>query len=388
MGRRIVGINGEDADSVRMRIESRIGGYDGGVESEVEERLALYSTAVSNDACDVDIVLDDGSRVEAKGLRYFNPNAYTKTYFDYVSENLHYPDNISLRMLNDSVAYVGISTFLLSEVETDRIIEFIDSVADVPAMIVDLRNNGGGDTKVLNRILASILHAPSRARGAEMWVKRRGGFSSLSNCCLNYPDSIDIFPEYMPEEGREGYFADAHSDNVPIDTVVNYKGRVYVLTNSSSCSAATIFPAEIVRNRRGVVVGRETGTAYHFMTAYKFADIRLPESGFQWRIPLVKIIYDTTRCERLPYGRGVIPDYPIDLTFREIYDCPDSILQYTLKLIEEGRYLDEYDPFAEIDFAADSGNNKSSAAKWPWIAAIVAAALTVGVIIWRRKRRK
>lgn len=387
IGRRIIGINGEDADSVRMRIESRIGGYDGNIESEKEERLAIYSTCVANDECDVDIVLDDGSRVEAKGVRGFNPTNYTNTYIDYLTQNNHYPANIDLRMLGDSVAYAGISTFLLSEVETDRIISFIDSAADIPAMIIDLRNNGGGDTKVLNRILASILHAPSRARGAEMWVKRRGGFSSLSDCCLNYPDTVDIFPEYMPQDGREGYFADTQSDIVPIDTAVNYKGRVYVMTNSSSCSAATIFPAEIVRNRRGVVVGRETGTAYHFMTAYKFADIRLPESGFQWRIPLVKLIYDTTRCERLPYGRGVMPDYPVDLTFREIYDCPDSILQYTLKLIEEGLYLDEEDPFAEIDFAADREDADDSTAKWPWAAAVGAVAVAT-VVIWRRKRRE
>ena len=106
-----------------------------------------------------------------------------------------------------------------------------------------------------------------------------------------------------------------------------------------SRSAATIFPAEIVRNRRGVVVGRETGTAYHFMTAYKFADIRLPESGFQWRIPLVKVVYDTTRCKRLPEGRGVMPDYPVDLTFDEIYNRPDSILQYALHLTPKADIL-------------------------------------------------
>lgn len=386
IGRRIVSIDGENADSVRMRIESRIGGYDGDIESVVEERLAIYSTAVSNDACDIDIVLDDGSRVEAKGVRGFNPAGYTNTYIDYLTQNNHYPANLDLHMIGEKVAYMGISTFSLSDTETDSIISFIDSVADVPAMIVDLRNNGGGETKVLNRILASILHAPSRARGDIMLVKRRGGFSSLRDCCLNYPDTVDIFPEYLPQADGNGYYDDRHSDRVEIDTAVNYKGRVYVLTNSSSYSAATIFPAEIVRNRRGVVVGRETGTAYHFMTAYKFADIRLPESGFQWRIPLVKIVYDTTRCDRLPDGRGVMPDYPVDLTFDEIYNRPDSILQYALSLIDQGCYLDEDDPFAEIDRAADIETN-DSAAKWPWAVGAGIIALTVA-IIWLRKRRR
>lgn len=387
-GRRIVRINGEDADSVRMRIESRIGGYDGCIESMIAERLAIYSTVVENDECDVDIALDDGTRIEAKGMRGFNPANYTATYMDYLLQNRHDPDNISLRMLDDSVAYMGISTFALSNVKTDSIIEFIDSVADVPAMIIDLRNNGGGDTKVLNRILSSILHEPSRARGDIMQVKRRGNFSSFRDCCLNYPDTIDIFPEYTPKEGLDGYWDDSHSDRTAIDTAVNYKGRVYVLTNAMSRSAATIFPAEIVRNRRGVVVGRETGTAYHFMTAYKFADIRLPESGFQWRIPLVRIIYDTTSCERLPEGRGVIPDYPVDLTFDEIYNRPDSILRYALTLIAEDKYLSEEDPFADIDSAVDTADDDDrTASLWVWLAsAIVVLATTIAVI--RRTRQK
>ncbi len=388
-GRRIVRINGQDADSVRMRIESRIGGYDGCIESMVDERLAIYSTGVKNDNCDVDIVLDDGTRIEAKGLRGFNPANYTSTYMDYLLQNYHYPDNISLRMLDDSVAYMGISTFALNNVETESIIQFIDSVADVPAMIIDLRNNGGGDTKVLNRILSSILHEPSRARGDIMQVKRRGHFASFRDCCLNYPDTIDIFPEYMPKEGFDGYWNDSHSDRAAIDTAVNYKGRVYVLTNAMSRSAATIFPAEIVRNRRGVVVGRETGTAYHFMTAYKFADIRLPESGFQWQIPLVRIIYDTTRCERLPYGRGVMPDYPVDLTFDEIYNRPDSILQYALTLIEEDKYLSEEDPFADIDSAIDiAQDGGDTVPSWLWIAAAVAIAAASVAMIRRSTHKK
>lgn len=388
IGRRIVRINGEDADSIRMRIEDMTGGYDGRIESVIEERLAIYSTCVKNNAGDTDIVLDDGTHIETKGIRQFDPQRYTPSFLDYVNINRGCTEGAELHIIDDSVAYVGIPTFSLSEVETDRIISFIDSAADMPAMIVDLRNNSGGDTKVLNRILSSILFYPSRARGDVMEVKRRGGFSSFGKCCLNYPDSIDIFPEYEPKPNGCGFYDDSHSDLIPVDTAVHYDGRVYVLTNAWSCSAATIFPAEIVRNRRGVVVGRETGTAYHHMTAYKFADIRLPESGFQWRIPLVKIIYDTTRCERLPEGRGVIPDYPVDLTPEEIYDCPDSILLYAQHLIAEGRYLSEEDPFAYIDSAAAADNDNGSTSQWTLIAAIAAAGTVAAAAAISRRRRQ
>lgn len=57
------------------------------------------------------------------------------------------------------------------------------------------------------------------------------------------------------------------------DSTVNYKGRVYVLCDDRSCSAATLFPAMTLRSHRGVIVGRDTASAYHFLNALKFAQI-------------------------------------------------------------------------------------------------------------------
>lgn len=46
------------------------------------------------------------------------------------------------RMLNDSTAYIGISTFSLDEVSVDSIRDFISRNLHIPHMIVDVRNNG------------------------------------------------------------------------------------------------------------------------------------------------------------------------------------------------------------------------------------------------------
>lgn len=116
------------------------------------------------------------------------------------------------------------------------------------------------------------------------------------------------------------------------------------------------------------------------MTALKFADIRLPNSGFQFQIPLVRIIYDTTQNERIPYGRGVIPDYPVEITRREIFEAPDSILTYALNLIAEGKYLEGEDPFA------DSDKEPHSKTRLWWIA--LGAALILGISGWGISRRR
>ena len=66
-------------------------------------------------------------------------------------------------------------------------------------------------------------------------------------------------------------------------------------------------------------------------------------------MPLGRWIYNTTSNDRIPYVRGVLPDYPVDLTYEEAYSRPDSILNYALQLIDEGRYFTGDDPFAAND---------------------------------------
>ena len=357
VGKRIAGLKDKTADSARRYQLSLTGNYDAAVESVKEEELAFWRTSCDNDNCDQTIEFADGETRTFKGSRSSgHPSEFSKTYLGYVNQNRH-KGNYEKKTLNDSTAYLGLGTFSLSETATDEIAGYIDSLAKaaVPNLIVDVRNNPGGDVKVLNRILSYLLDEPGRNKGAMNWVPKRGGYASFEGCCLNYTHDMEIFPEYEPMPDGNGYYNLYDCAPVEPDSTVRYRGKLYVLTNAGSVSAATIFPAEIVRDRRGVVVGRETATAYHYMNALKFADIRLPNSGFQFRIPLVKVVYDTTRNERVPYGRGVLPDYPVELTWREIFEAPDSILNYALNLIAENRYLEGEDPFTENDGKPSGG---------------------------------
>ena len=173
------------------------------------------------------------------------------------------------------------------------------------------------------------------------------------------------------------------------DPGIRYGGKIYVLTNGQSYSAATLFPAVLVRNRRGVSVGRETGTGYHYMTALKFADIRLPNTFQTIRIPMVQLVFDNTVCERTPAGRGLLPDYELPLTFNEVTDGPDGqtdvMLEYALSLIGEGRYLSPEDPFAEADRPSQGG---LSASHWYIIGAALLLMVLAGTWILLRRRHK
>lgn len=389
-GRRILSVDGIAADSVCRIVSGYVGGYDGRVESRREFFLAMAASSCYFDCApgaspkgDVTLEFDDGERLRLKGWNYTGRDmrGLAPDWSGFVRTN-YYPDaNFALKMLDDSTAYVGLSTFQLNAVEVDSLAAFIRSAADRPNMIVDVRNNSGGDVEVLARILSFFAEKPFAALGGYQWVAKPSGIASFEGCCMNYGPEHEIIGGFEPVAGREGYFmADDVGAIVP-DSVTHYGGRLYVLTNEGSCSAATIFPAAILRNHRGVIVGRETATAYHFMNAMKFADIRLPHSWLTVRVPLVRCVFDTTENPRIPYGRGVLPDYEVRLSLDEIASVRgDSILGYTRALIDRGVYLGE-DPFA-VEPAG-------SEVQWYWLVA-GAASLLIGCmafVLGRRWRR-
>lgn len=94
------------------------------------------------------------------------------------------------------------------------------------------------------------------------------------------------------------------------------------------------------------------------MNAQKFVQICLPNSTMTYTIPLVFCCFDTEVNDRVPYERGVLPDYEVPISIEEMaFLGGDAILNRTLKLIADGKYLSDKNPFAEAD-KKKKGNDK------------------------------
>jgi len=360
IGRQIHAINGIPADSIKKIVTANVTDYDAKVESYIQYRLAtvglgpFFNPPYGSQNYDMIVDFEGGEQVTIKGADTKKGlPAYTTDWNKFNMLN-RYRDGYATKMLNDSTAYIGLSTFQLNQTQEEAIVSFIDSVAQVPHLVFDVRNNPGGDSEVLLRLFNHIATDTLRLNGYTR-VNRKGGFKTLKYS-MNYTQGTsdkpedELFPDYVAEEGKAGYFnySDGQSLRVVVpDTAVNYRNKIYVLANENSISAATVFPALVVRSHRGIVVGRETRTAYHFMNAQKFAEMRLPNSMITFRVPLVQVVFDNVVNSRVPYGRGVLPDYFVPLSLDEVtFKNGDAILNFTLKLIEEGRYLSPENPFA------------------------------------------
>lgn len=353
IGKQIVSVNGIKADDAKKIVAEKVSNYDAKATGYVDSQLAImgFANLFRKDYGDYnyDMVLElaDGQKVEVKsGINQKDAPGYVHNIGRFMNANRR-RDKYEMKMLNESTAYIGLSSFALNQVQLETIGAFIDSISDVKHLIFDVRNNGGGHVESLNQLYSFIAQKPSEAKSYS-FVNKKGGFDCFKYS-LNYNGvEEDIFSGSQKADGKY-YFESEGGDGIKPNSKINYKGKVYVLTNEYSVSAATLFPALVVRNGRGVTIGRETSTAYHFMNALKFVQVKLPNSTIVISIPLVKCVFDDVVNDRVPYGRGAMPDYYVPITLDEMtYKDGDAILNYTLKLIEKGEYF-KNNPFVQME---------------------------------------
>jgi len=334
--------------------------FDGGVRSVREEALAMNLTFDFHKNFRRPLPTDqkthylfmDGETLEAPLEPYvrnqdiYGVNKKLMRYLSLNRSNYTQRTNFINKELDSLTAYIGLCHFEINQVETDELVHFIAQMEakKKPNLILDLRNNPGGTNVVLERLIGCFLNKEPRKKGGYSMVNHKA-----VNGTLNFiEEDTMMFAGFRPVKGQEGFYD--FPDEIPpkLDSAVHYSGRLYVLVNSNTCSAASDFAGVMVRNRRGYVAGHETQTAYHYMKAVKFANIMLKHSQCGVRIPVVKWVTDETVCERLPYNRGVIPDLNLPLTLDELYCDGDFLLDKVRQLIANGVYLSDKDPFADI----------------------------------------
>jgi len=347
-GKRIIEVDGIKEDSLKQMLRPFIALQEGFIESFTDRdfinaaiKYFEYVPTASR-KCDVTLTFTDRTKKLFKGRKL---NGQSIDLYP-AQENilkflmLNQPDNknVTLEMLSDSVAYVGISYFSMYDVEFDELTDFMKSISKsgCPYLIVDVRNNPGGDC---TRFFSYLAQKPFKTLEYSK-VNKQNNYEYL-RYSLNYIPEIVSFSDYISVEGKSGFYSFNTGLTHP-DTSVNYKGRVYLLTNERSYSASSDLAALIMKNNRGAIVGRETGTGYYQMNAKEYSQLRLPNSWIVVRYPLQKLVFESQLNERIPWGRGVLPDFPVPFTLEEItFENGDIILNYALQLIKDGIYIDE-----------------------------------------------
>lgn len=341
LDKKIIGIDGENLLNIIPKVKLLVYGNDGYITSLENRWLLLYFwkfysqlTSKNNDD-EIMIQFNDSS----------------KHTFKYQQKNLedYYPkfikdgsDRFSTSTIIPQTALLDINTFTLLEKDIDSIGDFIKKISDSGYLnlIIDVRDNSGGESENIGKIYSFLANKPFRITQLQK-VNSNAVFPFLKNS-LNLPYDHVLFAEYEQLEGKDGYYLPKeHFPQIAPNKKIHFNKNVYVLINELSRSAATIFPALVYQQKRGLVIGRETGSTYFQLNALKFADIYLENTGLELHIPLVKVVFDKQENIDIPWGRGVLPHHNIPISYDEFLSEKDTILDTALDIIANSTNSDQ-----------------------------------------------
>lgn len=361
-------INNESVKSITSKIKKTTYGNDGYVESHDNRILLLYFGSLYKKA----YYLKKGDKVE---IEFADGSNNTFNYDFYESEEylpkIKASDNkrFSLKKIDANIGIVDLNTFQLMETDIDSIGVFILNPT-LEHLIIDVRDNSGGDIDAIQRIFSFIAKKPFRISSYEM-VNKRGGYNLFKNS-LNYLPDSKLFENYIKVKDKKGYYLpDEKIPTIEPNKEQHFDKDVYILTNEFSKSASTVFPALVYKHKRGKVIGRETGSSYYQLNAKKFVQIYLQNTGLELYMPLVKTVFDIKGNSNIPWGRGVLPDNEIQISFNEFIDSNDTFVDTTIKIIKNNEQK------------INKGNNRT----YLIIGSFLALGLLVFVILIVRKKK-
>lgn len=105
--------------------------------------------------------------------------------------------------------------------------------------------------------------------------------------------------------------------------------------NGGSFSTGSEILSVLRDHDRATFIGEEAGGTYFGNTSGFSADLVLPHSKLSIQIPLTTFALAVRKDAR--QDKGVLPDYPISKTSRDLLDGTDKALETVLRLARSGR---------------------------------------------------
>lgn len=225
----------------------------------------------------------------------------------------------------DTVAYLNPGHFSGDETKYQQFIDTAFSKINGNGsknLIIDLRNNGGGNDSFSDYLVAYIAdkpfkwHATFSLRTSELLKQ-----DTKANRDLTMPYWRSIM------DNKTGSQYEYHFDEYqPVSPKKRYQGKVYVLINRHSHSQAAVTAAQIQDYGWGIVVGEETGD-YPTLYASQF-QYSLPITGITVKISKGYIV----RVNGSKKQQGVIPSIAIK---DHLLDKTDEILTTLLQQLSD-----------------------------------------------------
>jgi hypothetical protein len=344
LGGEVISINGRPISEVLERILAVLSS-DGHIQTSKYRRLEstvllweLYNLLFGN-ITSYSIIYkspdnNELKKIEVKGLRRKELTSIFEARYPDAAQNtlpieLEYRGDIAILTIRTfaggayqraKISYPGFMKKSFREFEEKNI----------KTLVIDLRNNGGG-SDLFGKILFAYLTDRQFTYYKHLRVKKKE-FSFLDY--TDVPPEERKLPDNRFKENESGTYDLLGHPNLGIQNPIKptFKGKVYVLINGASFSASGECTSLIHFYKKAKFIGEECGAGYYGNTSGFMPRLTLPNTRIQVRIPLVK--YSMAVSGYAP-DRGIIPDYPISPTMKDILNGKDTEMDFVLKLIKK-----------------------------------------------------
>ena len=192
-------------------------------------------------------------------------------------------------------------------------------------LVIDCRNNTGGYYKNVYPLLSYLVNKnlPEYDSAIRRFYQ------------LPFPEYVDVSDTgrivdldttaYKFSEIRKGVYAQKTDDIEkwgPNDYV--YKGKLFLIVNGNTMSAASTFAAVLKDKTNVLVVGEETRGGYEAHNADVLTYV-LPNSRIKIDVPLLRYYQPVVNKS---YRQGVVPDHDVPYTVAEMVSNTDKQLDY------------------------------------------------------------
>ena len=260
-------------------------------------------------------------------------NILTKSY----NRDLQFPTKDS------TIAYMKIKTF--SGTYSRKFYkQSFATLKKSPAkyLIIDIRDNLGGSLYEINNLYSYLVSDEFKFINDIEVTSRSAMFQAdyLANFpILVKPLAIIVYPFYLvgtalstKKVNEKIYLRNNGIFALKKPKKNNFKGKVYVLINGSSFSAASILPSTLKDEKRAFLVGEETGGANDGTVAGRYSTEKLKNSKLYLPIGLMLI---QPNIKFTNTKKGVVPDKEIIPTLEEILQKKDVQLDWAMAEINK-----------------------------------------------------
>lgn len=197
----------------------------------------------------------------------------------------------------------------------------------IPALILDLRINGGGLIRS-SLLLSRMIHGEP-FRFADSIVSPNRKINGKGRITKRFITNIGML--LLSKKNEEGGFRFRYFQKESYKPHRNrFNGNVYILTGGYSFSATSMFLSSVKGESNVRIVGEESGGGFYGNNGGFIPDIVLPNTGIRVRLPLYRIVNN----HLLPFdGKGVSPDIEIKPGYEDVRKNEDPKMKKAIELI-------------------------------------------------------